>query len=68
MKIEKHKRQKKKREKGKKRTKVTKTCVVKVKLKFQNYENCLEATQLENNKKLIQKMKFTQIVLFREYY
>ena len=52
MKIEKHKRQKKK-EKGKKRTKVTKTCVVKVKLKFENYENCLEATQLENNKKLI---------------
>ena len=28
--------------------KCTKTCVIKRKLKFQNYKNCLEATELEN--------------------
>ena len=26
----------------------TKKCVIKRKLKFENYKNCLEATQLEN--------------------
>ena len=27
----------------------TKRCVIKRKLKFENYKNCLKATQLENN-------------------
>ena len=31
-----------------KRAKNTKACVIKRKLKFQNYKNCLEATHLEN--------------------
>ena len=26
----------------------TQKCVIKIKLKFENYKNCLEATQLEN--------------------
>ena len=31
-----------------KKAKGTKNCVIKRKLKFENYKNCLEATQLEN--------------------
>ena len=31
-----------------KTAKNTKACVIKRKLKFQNYKNCLEATHLEN--------------------
>ena len=31
------------------KSKVTKKCVVKRKVKFQNYKNCLESTQCENN-------------------
>ena len=31
-----------------KKSKGTKKCVIKRKLKFENYENCLEGTQLEN--------------------
>ena len=31
-----------------KKAKGTKMCVIKRKLKFENYKNCLEATQLEN--------------------
>ena len=31
-----------------KKAKGTKKCVIKRKLKFENYKNCLEATQLEN--------------------
>ena len=30
------------------KVKGTKKCVIKRKLKFENYKNCLEATQLEN--------------------
>ena len=32
----------------KKKQNVTKICVIKGKFKFENYKNCLEATQLEN--------------------
>ena len=32
-----------------KKAKRTKKCVIKRKLKFENYKNCLEATELENN-------------------
>ena len=31
-----------------KKAKVTKKCVIKRKLKIEDYKNCLEATQLEN--------------------
>ena len=30
------------------KAKNTKECIIKKKLKFENYKNCLEATQLEN--------------------
>ena len=30
------------------KVKGTKKCIIKTKLKFENYKNCLEATQLEN--------------------
>ena len=37
-------------------------CVMKRKLKFENYKNCLEATQLDNIMKYLEKYK-TDIVL-----
>ena len=44
-----------------KQAKNTKMCVMKRKLKFENYKNCLRATQFEKN---IQKnIKLMQIVL-----
>ena len=46
-----------------KKTKSTKLCVIKRKLKFENYKNCLEATQLENKKNLLKKIKLTSRVL-----
>ena len=33
----------------------TKKCVIKRKLKFENYKNCLEATQLENKTNHLEK-------------
>ena len=33
-------------------TRGTKKCVIKRKLKFKDYKNCLEATKLENKKKI----------------
>ena len=38
-----------------KTTKGTKKCVIKIKLKFENYKNCLEATQLDNKIKYLEK-------------
>ena len=35
----------------------TKKCVIKRKLKFENYKNCLEATQLENKINYVEKNK-----------
>ena len=32
-----------------KKVKSTKKCVIKRKIQFENYKNCLEVTQLENN-------------------
>ena len=40
-----------------KKAKVTKKCVLKRKLKFENYKNCLEATQLDNKIKYLEKNK-----------
>ena len=34
-----------------------KKCVIKRKLKFENYKNCLEATQLDNKIKYLEKNK-----------
>ena len=38
-----------------KKVKGTKTCAIKIKLKFQNYKNCLEATQLGRKISYIEK-------------
>ena len=38
-----------------KKAKGTKKCVIKRKLKFENYKNCLEATQLDNNVNCLEK-------------
>ena len=40
-----------------KKAKVSKKCVIKRKLKFENYKNCLKATQLENKINHLQKSK-----------
>ena len=40
-----------------KKAKSTKKCVIKRKLKFENYKSCLEATQLDNKIKYIEKNK-----------
>ena len=38
-----------------KKSKGTKNCIIKRKLKFENYKNCVEATQLENKINHLQK-------------
>ena len=38
-----------------KKAKGTKKCAIKRKLKFENYESCLEATQFDNKIKYIEK-------------
>ena len=38
-----------------KKAKGTKKCVIKIKLKFENYKNCLEPTQLDNKIKYLEK-------------
>ena len=40
-----------------KKAKDTKKCVIKRKLKFENYENCLGATKLENEVNYLEKNK-----------
>ena len=40
-----------------KKVKGTKKCIIKRKLKFENYKNCLEATQLENKINYLEKNK-----------
>ena len=41
-----------------KKTKVIKNCVIKQKLKFEDYENCLEANQLEKEISNLEKKNF----------
>ena len=36
--------------------------VIKRKLRFENYKNCLEASQLENEIKHLEKIKLTKII------
>ena len=38
-----------------KKAKGTRNCVLKRKLQFENYKNCLEATQLDNKRNYIEK-------------
>ena len=38
-----------------KKAKGTKMCVIKRKIKFENYKNCLKATQLENETNHLEK-------------
>ena len=40
-----------------KKAKGTKTCVIKTRIKFQNYKDCFEATQLDNKIIYRQKLK-----------
>ena len=40
-----------------------KKCVIKGKPKFENYKNCLEATQLNNKTDIQEKIKLSQIFL-----
>ena len=42
-----------------KKAKFTKKCVIKRKLKFKNYKNCLEATQIKNEINYLKKIKLT---------
>ena len=42
---------------GDKKVKSTKTFAIKRRLKFENYKNCLEATQLENEINYLEKNK-----------
>ena len=42
-----------------KKAKSTKKCVIKRKLKFENYKDCFEATQLENKINYLEKIKLT---------
>ena len=42
-----------------KKARDTKKCVIKRKLKFENYKNCLEATQLDNKIFYLERMKLT---------
>ena len=46
-----------------KKAKGTEKCVMKRRLKFQNYKNCLEATQPDSKINYLEKIKLTQIVL-----
>ena len=50
---------------GREDKKAKDTCVIKRKLEFKNYKNCLEATQFKNKiNHLEKKMTFTQAVSF----
>ena len=50
-----------------KKGKDTKICVTKRKLKFENYKNCLEATQLENKINCLEKNKINIDSLKKNY-
>ena len=39
-----------------KKSKGTKKCVIKIKIKFENYRNCLETNQLENKINYLEKI------------
>ena len=41
-------------------------CVIKRRLKFENYENCLEAGKLKNKSNYIEKIRLPQTVFIRQ--
>ena len=43
-----------------------KKCVIKTNFKFDDYKNCLEATQLENKTKLLEKEKIDDVSIHRK--
>ena len=43
--------------------KKAKECFINVKIKFEDYKNCLEAAQIENKINHLEKMKLMRIVL-----
>ena len=45
-----------------KKAKSTKQCTIKLKLKFEDYKHCLEATQIKNEMKQLEKINLIQIV------
>ena len=45
-----------------KRQKVQKKCVVKIKLKFEDYKNCLEAAQIETKTNHLEKNKIDAVL------
>ena len=47
----------------KKKSKGTKKCVIKRKLKFEDYRNCLEVAQIENQIKHLEKNKIILMYL-----
>ena len=49
-----------------KKAKDTKKCVIKRKLKFQDYKNCLEAAQIENRLTHLEKNK-TDVDILKDY-
>ena len=46
-----------------KKEKNTKKCVIRGKIKFDDYKNCLEATHIENKINYLEKRKLIQKVL-----
>ena len=48
---------------GYKKAKGTKKCVIKRKIIFENYKNCLEATQLDNKIHYLQRNKIAKDIL-----
>ena len=46
-----------------KKEKNTKKCVIRGKIKFEDYKNCLEATHIENKINYLEKRKLIQKVL-----
>ena len=51
-----------------KKAKDTKKCIIKRKLKFQDYENCLEAAQIENKINHLEKNKIQADSLAQHFY
>ena len=47
-----------------KKGKGKKNCIIKRKLKFENYKSCLEAIELDNKINYLEKIKLTQITSF----
>ena len=49
-----------------KKSKGTEKCVIKIKFKFENYRNCLQATQLENEINYLEKKKKLTLIVLKK--